>query len=92
MEPISNQKDDTADPHETFLRLWMRHEPELRAFVRSCCPKAQEVDDVMQEEMETRSGSLAGQSSPGLTLRSVSRDWFLRRCSRNLDKDLLRSA
>ena len=32
-----------------FLRLWMRHEPELRAFVRSCCPKAQEVDDVMQE-------------------------------------------
>jgi RNA polymerase sigma-70 factor (ECF subfamily) len=49
MEPISNQKDDTANPHETFLRLWMRHEPELRAFVRSCCPKAQEVDDVMQE-------------------------------------------
>ena len=30
-------------------RLWMRHEPELRAFVRSCCPRAQEVDDVMQE-------------------------------------------
>jgi RNA polymerase sigma-70 factor (ECF subfamily) len=27
----------------------MRHEPELRAFVRACCPKAQEVDDVMQE-------------------------------------------
>ena len=37
------------DPHETFLRLWMQHEPELRAFVRSCCPNAQEVDDVMQE-------------------------------------------
>ena len=49
MEPISNQKDDTADPHETFLRLWTRHEPELRAFVRACCPRAQEVDDVMQE-------------------------------------------
>ena len=40
---------DAPDPHEKFLRLWMRHEPELRAFVRSCCPKAQEVDDVMQE-------------------------------------------
>ena len=40
---------DAPDPHETFLRLWMRHEPELRAFVRSCCPRAQEVDDVMQE-------------------------------------------
>ena len=39
----------TANPHETFLRLWMKHEPELRAFVRSCCPRAQEVDDVMQE-------------------------------------------
>ncbi|MDB4614396.1 sigma-70 family RNA polymerase sigma factor [bacterium] len=44
-----NQKNDAANPHETFLRLWMKHEPELRAFVRSCCPKAQEVDDVMQE-------------------------------------------
>lgn len=40
---------NVANPHETFLRLWMQHEPELRAFVRSCCPKAQEVDDVMQE-------------------------------------------
>lgn len=40
---------ETPDPHETFLRLWMQHEPELRAFVRSCCPNAQEVDDVMQE-------------------------------------------
>ena len=46
---ISNQESDAPDPHETFLRLWMQHEPELRAFVRSCCPNAQEVDDVMQE-------------------------------------------
>ncbi len=38
-----------ADPHETFLRLWVQHEPELRAYVRACCPKAQEVDDVMQD-------------------------------------------
>ena len=42
-------ENNITDPHETFLRLWMQHEPELRAFVRSCCPKAQEVDDVMQE-------------------------------------------
>ncbi|MDF1842169.1 MAG: sigma-70 family RNA polymerase sigma factor [Rubripirellula sp.] len=49
MESESVQRKDIPDPHETFLRLWTRHEPELRAFVRSCCPKAQEVDDVMQE-------------------------------------------
>ena len=46
--PESNHLDETK-PHEEFLRLWMQHEPSLRAFVRSCCPKAQEVDDVMQE-------------------------------------------
>jgi len=49
MAAITSPENDIPDPHETFLRLWMRHEPELRAFVRSCCPKAQEVDDVMQE-------------------------------------------
>jgi RNA polymerase sigma-70 factor, ECF subfamily len=49
MTATSKQKNDIPEPHETFLRLWMRHEPELRAFVRSCCPKAQEVDDVLQE-------------------------------------------
>lgn len=42
-------ENDHPDPHEAFLRLWMQHEGELRAFVRSCCPNAQEVDDVMQE-------------------------------------------
>jgi len=46
---MSNQENSTLNPHEIFLRLWMQHEPELRAFVRSCCPHAQEVDDVMQE-------------------------------------------
>ena len=49
MAANSKPENDTPDPHETFLRLWMQHEPELRAFVRSCCLKAQEVDDVMQE-------------------------------------------
>ena len=39
-----------ADPlHEAFLRLFTRHEPELRAFVRSCLPRLQDVDEVMQE-------------------------------------------
>ena len=50
MAAVFKQENDTPDPHETFLRLWTRHEPELRAFVRACCPRAQEVDDVMQEE------------------------------------------
>ncbi|MEM6778928.1 MAG: sigma-70 family RNA polymerase sigma factor [Planctomycetota bacterium] len=45
----SHDQDETADPNEVFLRLWIHHEPELRAFVRSCCPNAQEVDDIMQE-------------------------------------------
>jgi RNA polymerase sigma-70 factor, ECF subfamily len=49
MTANSTRENDTPDPHETFLRLWTRHEPELRAFVRACCPRAQEVDDVMQE-------------------------------------------
>ena len=49
MATESDGRDEAPDPHETFLRLWMKHEPSLRAFVRSCCPKAQEVDDVMQE-------------------------------------------
>ena len=48
MNPDS-EASDSADSHEQFLRLWTRHEPELRAFVRSCCPRAQEVDEVMQE-------------------------------------------
>ena len=39
-----SEASDSADSHEKFLRLWTRHEPELRAFVRSCCPRAQEVD------------------------------------------------
>lgn len=37
------------NPHESFLRLWMKHEAALRAFVRATCPNAQEVDDLMQE-------------------------------------------
>ena len=37
------------DPQEVFLRLWTHHEPSLRAFVRGCCPRAQEVDEVMQD-------------------------------------------
>ena len=49
MAARSRSENDTPDPHETFLRLWTVHEPELRAYVRCCCLKAQEVDDVMQE-------------------------------------------
>lgn len=35
--------------HDAFLRLFTRHEPELRAFVRSCLPRPNDVDEVMQE-------------------------------------------
>ena len=49
MATESDRQVESPDPNETFLRLWMRHEPSLRAYVRCCCPKAQEVDDVMQE-------------------------------------------
>ena len=49
MAARTSPENDNPDPHETFLRLWTVHEPELRAYVRCCCPKAQEVDDVMQE-------------------------------------------
>lgn len=37
------------DPNEGFLRLWTQHEPQLRAFVYACLPRAAEVDEVMQE-------------------------------------------
>jgi RNA polymerase sigma-70 factor (ECF subfamily) len=48
MEP-ANQLPRRSDPHEDFLRLFMRHEAELRAFVRACLPRAGDVDEVMQE-------------------------------------------
>lgn len=38
-----------ADPNEGFLRLWTHHEPELRAFVHACLPRALAVDEVMQD-------------------------------------------
>ncbi|TDU64536.1 RNA polymerase sigma-70 factor (ECF subfamily) [Prosthecobacter fusiformis] len=47
--PIIEPVMPAPDPNEAFLRLWTHHEPELRAFVRSCVPRAQEVDEVMQE-------------------------------------------
>jgi RNA polymerase sigma-70 factor (ECF subfamily) len=39
----------STDPNEEFLRLFMRHEPQLRAFVRACLPRAADVDEVTQE-------------------------------------------
>ena len=51
MEPPSDhqQEANSRDQHESFLRLWTHHEPALRAYVRACCPRAQEVDEVMQD-------------------------------------------
>jgi RNA polymerase sigma-70 factor (ECF subfamily) len=36
------------DPNEGFLRLWTHHEPQVRAFVHACLPRAIEVDEIMQ--------------------------------------------
>ncbi len=35
--------------YEDFVRIFMRHEPQLRAFVRSLLPAWDDVDEVMQE-------------------------------------------
>jgi len=35
--------------HDAFLRLFTTHEAQLRAFVRSCLPRRQDTDEVMQE-------------------------------------------
>lgn len=43
-----NASNAPRDPNEGFLRLWTHHEPELRAFVYTCLPRAAEVDEVMQ--------------------------------------------
>jgi len=45
----ANDTTASRDPHEDFLRLFTHHEPELRAFVRACLPRAGDVDEVMQE-------------------------------------------
>ncbi|MGN6132997.1 MAG: sigma-70 family RNA polymerase sigma factor [Aureliella sp.] len=42
---MSGTEDTSAD----FLRLFVHHEPELRAYVRACLPRAADVDEVMQE-------------------------------------------
>jgi hypothetical protein len=45
-----SQQDDAPDPHEAFLRLWMQHEPELRAFVRrSCAPLSDPVAQTLRK-------------------------------------------
>lgn len=44
--------DDTPalhDKNEEFLRLFTHHEAELKAFVRACLPRPEDVDEVMQE-------------------------------------------
>ncbi|MBM4157050.1 MAG: sigma-70 family RNA polymerase sigma factor [Lentisphaerae bacterium] len=35
--------------HDTFLRMYVRQEPALRAFVRSLVPAVADANDVMQE-------------------------------------------
>jgi RNA polymerase sigma-70 factor (ECF subfamily) len=44
-----NTPKDGAGSETRFFRLWTRNEPQLRAYVRVCCPKPEEVDEIMQE-------------------------------------------
>jgi RNA polymerase sigma-70 factor (ECF subfamily) len=44
-----NEATASKETHEDFLRLYARHEIELRAFVRACLPRAADVDEVLQE-------------------------------------------
>lgn len=40
--------DDSADNHEAFLRLLLRHEPTVRAAIRAVVRRAEDVDEIMQ--------------------------------------------
>ena len=40
---------DRDQSYEEFVRIFTRHEPRLRAFVRSLLPTWDDVDEVMQE-------------------------------------------
>ncbi|ADB18166.1 RNA polymerase, sigma-24 subunit, ECF subfamily [Pirellula staleyi DSM 6068] len=35
--------------NEAFLRLLMKHEQQIRAYIRACLPRSADVDEVMQE-------------------------------------------
>ena len=48
-DPSSTDAAVRAAVNEEFLRLFTRHEPEIRAFVRACLPRPEDVDEVMQE-------------------------------------------
>jgi len=45
----TDDKFDSADPQERFLRLLACYEPVLRAFVRGLLPPTADADEVMQE-------------------------------------------
>lgn len=56
--------------NEEFLRLFTHHEPELRAFVRACLPRPEDVDEVMQEV-----SLVAWRKFPALDDRTVFPRW-----------------
>ena len=41
--------DDSNATHETFLKLLLRHEAGIRAFIRAVVHRADDVDEIMQE-------------------------------------------
>ncbi|MDX1946154.1 MAG: sigma-70 family RNA polymerase sigma factor [Pirellulaceae bacterium] len=46
---MMNSANTDQDASNEFLRLLLRHEPQIRAYVRACLPRAADVDEVMQE-------------------------------------------
>jgi RNA polymerase sigma-70 factor (ECF subfamily) len=68
--PTDRETTAPPDPNEDFLRLWTHHEPELRAFVHACLPRAAEVDEVMQNV-----SLVAWRKFPTLTDRTAFPRW-----------------
>jgi RNA polymerase sigma-70 factor (ECF subfamily) len=46
---MANEDVTKRDQHEDFLRLFTHHAAELKAFIRACLPRPEDVDEVMQE-------------------------------------------
>ena len=41
--------DQNAQNNEAFLKLFLKHESSLKAYIRSCVIRSEEVDEIMQE-------------------------------------------
>ena len=44
-----DSSDQNIQNNEAFLKLFLKHESGLKAYIRSCVIKPEEVDEIMQE-------------------------------------------